>query len=216
MLTVGVFFAFVNTVHAQSLDKILKGVGTILSPDSQKVTSSSGSQTKSVISGLIGGLIGTAKVTPSTLAGTWLYSEPAVAFESSNLLKKAGANVMAHTIESKLQTYLNKIGFTAGKVSITFMEDGNFSMKQKGKSITGTYTIEGSTLSLQRKGLLSSRPIVANVKVTGKEMQITFKADKLLNFITDFANGSSISSLQTIGKLASNVDGMQLGFKYTK
>lgn len=209
VLVVTVLLACTNAVQAQGLGDILKNAASTLS-------SGGSSTTQTVVGSLLDGLIGTAKVTPATLAGTWDYEKPAVAFESSNLLKKAGASVMASTIETKLQSYLTKIGFTAGSTRFTFTEDGSFTMNLKGKNITGTYTVDGATLTLQRKGLIAAKPITANVKVSGSEMQVTFKADKLLNFVTDFASASSISTLQTIGKLANGVDGMQIGFKFNK
>jgi cysteine synthase len=63
-------------------------------------------------------LIGTAKVENSSLKGDWTYESPAVVFESSNLLKKAGGSLMTNTAEKTLQKYLAKIGFEEGKVDI--------------------------------------------------------------------------------------------------
>lgn len=209
------FLACAGTLQAQNVGNILKNAATALSSGNSN-NAQSGSTAQNIVSGLLDGLIGTGTVKPETLAGTWNYEKPAVAFESSNLLKKAGSAVMANTIENKLQTYLTKIGFTPGQASFTFTKEGEFTMKLKGKSVTGTYTVEGSTITFQRKSLLAAKPMTANVKVVGKEMQITFKADKLLNFITNFASGSSIAGLQTVGKLADGVDGMQLGFAFSK
>lgn len=200
--------ASVQGVQAQSLGNLLKGVATS--------GSGSGSAAKNVVTSLLDGLIGTAAVSPATLAGTWTYEKPAVAFESESLLKQAGSSVVAGTIETKLQAYLSKIGFTANNASFVFTEDGAFTLNLKGKAISGTYAVNGSTLTLQRTGLLKAHSITSNVKVSGSEMQVTFKADKLLNFITDFAGSSSISSLQTVAKLANGIDGMQLGFKFNK
>ena len=61
-------------------------------------------------------LIGTAKVENSSLKGDWTYESPAVVFESSNLLKKAGGSLMTNTAEKTLQKYLAKIGFEEGKL----------------------------------------------------------------------------------------------------
>lgn len=214
-MILAVLLASTGMLQAQNVGNILKNAASALASGNSE-NPQSGSAVQGVVSGLLDGLIGTGTVKAETLAGTWNYEKPAVAFESSNLLKKAGASVMANTIENKLQTYLTKIGFTAGKASFTFTQEGEFTMNLKGKSVTGTYTVEGSTITFQRKSLLNTKPMTANVKVVGKEMQITFKADKLLNFITNFASGSSITGLQTVGKLAEGIDGMQLGFKFSK
>ena len=47
-------------------------------------------------------------------------------------------------------------------------------------------------------------------------MQITFKADKLLDFLTNITTMTGNSTLNMIGNIASGYDGMQLGFQFKK
>ena len=160
-------------------------------------------------------LIGTAKVENSSLKGDWTYESPAVVFESSNLLKKAGGSLMTNTAEKTLQKYLAKIGFEEGKVDISFDGDSTYTMTIGSRNSTGTYTVQDNEITLKRKGLLS-RPVTANLALKSNEMQITFKADKLLDFLTNITTMTGNSTLNMIGNIASGYDGMQLGFQFKK
>ena len=47
-------------------------------------------------------------------------------------------------------------------------------------------------------------------------IQITFKADKLLEFFTNISSMTSNGTLNLVSKLASGYDGMQLGFQFKR
>ena len=96
-----------------------------------------------------------------------------------------------------------------------FDGDSTYTMLIGSKSISGTYTVQDNEITLQRKGLLS-RPITANLALKGDEMQITFKADKLLEFMTNIVSMTNNSTLDMIGNLAGGFDGMQLGFQFKR
>ena len=104
------------TVNAQAqLGNLLKNVlgGGNASTGQTETT------TENNVGGLVSlfqNLIGKDKVDNSSLKGEWVYESPAVAFESSNLLNKAGGKFIANTLENTLQKYLDKIGFSEGKV----------------------------------------------------------------------------------------------------
>ena len=168
-----------------------------------------------VLGSIFQNLIGTAKVENSSLKGDWTYESPAVVFESSNLLKKAGGSLMTNTAEKTLQKYLAKIGFEEGKVDISFDGDSTYTMTIGSRNSTGTYTVQDNEITLKRKGLLS-RPVTANLALKSNEMQITFKADKLLDFLTNITTMTGNSTLNMIGNIASGYDGMQLGFQFKK
>ena len=146
-----------------------------------------------------------------------IYESPAVAFESSNLLNKAGGKFIANTLENTLQKYLEKIGFTEGKVEMSFDGDSTFQMKIGTQTIEGIYSVNENELSMKRKAiLLNARPVTANVAVKTDNIQITFKADKLLEFFTNISSMTSNSTLNLVSKLASGYDGMQLGFQFKR
>lgn len=199
------------------IGNVLKNViGNAASGTSTQTNANSAASTAlSGVGDIIKNLIGTKAVTAESLNGTWNYTSPAVAFESSNLLQNAGGTVMANTLEKKMQTYLSKIGFTPGKVIIKFENGKDFTMTIGSKTINGTYTVEGSEITLTRQGLLS-KPVTANLAVSINELQMTFKADKLLTFITNIASLSGNATLGLIGKMAGSYDGMQMGFTFSK
>lgn len=203
---------FTTTASAQ-LGNLLKNVlgGNKGTETQQTETEEKGN----VLGSIFQNLIGTAKVENSSLKGDWTYESSAVVFESSNLLKKAGGSLMTNTAEKTLQKYLAKIGFEEGKVDISFDGDSTYTMTIGSRNSTGTYTVQDNEITLKRKGLLS-RPVTANLALKGNEMQITFKADKLLDFLTNITTMTGNSTLNMIGNIASGYDGMQLGFQFKK
>lgn len=212
-MLVGLCMVFSMNAQAQ-LGNLLKGVlgGS---------NSTEQSETEQKVGGLVSlfqNLIGTASVDNSSLKGEWVYESPAVVFESSNLLNKAGGSFFANKMESTLQTYLSKIGFEAGKVEMSFDGDSTFQMKIGSKTIEGYYEVNENELSIRRKSLLlQSRPVTANVAVKSDYIQITFKADKLLEFFTDITStATSNNALGLVSKLAGGYDGMQLGFQFKR
>ena len=52
--------------------------------------------------------------TKTALVGNWTYDEPAIQFESENLLKKAGGAVASQGVADKLSPYFEMIGFKPG------------------------------------------------------------------------------------------------------
>ena len=215
--TVLVCLSLLFTVNAQAqLGNLLKNVlggGTANSEQTETTT-------ENKVGGLVSlfqNLIGKDKVDNSGLKGEWVYESPAVAFESSNLLNKAGGKFIANTLENTLQKYLEKIGFTEGKVEMSFDGDSTFQMKIGTQTIEGIYSVNENELSMKRKAiLLNARPVTANVAVKTDNIQITFKADKLLEFFTNISSMTSNSTLNLVGKLASGYDGMQLGFQFKR
>lgn len=206
-----VCLGLVFTVNSRAqLTNILKNVAD----GAAALSGQNGKDGKGVAS-VLQNIVGTAAVKNSSLKGTWAYESPAVVFESSNLLKKAGGSLVTGTLEKKMQTYLTKFGFAPGKVEISFDGNDKYTLKIGTKTSSGTYAVEGSEITLTRSGLLT-HPVSANVAVSGGEMQMTFKADKLLEFFTKISSMSSNSTLSTIGSLAGSYEGMQIGFQFQK
>ena len=213
LLLLGVGMLFSMSADAQ-ITNLLKNVLGNTKTETSSDDTTSETQSGGIVS-LFKNLIGTAKVDGSSLKGNWSYESPAVVFESENLLKKAGGSLITSTAEKTLQKYLRKIGFEEGKVSISFDGDESYTMQIGTKSINGTYTVADNEITLQRTGLLS-QPIKANLALQGNEMQITFKADKLLEFLTKISSLTENSTLNLIGNIAGGYDGMQLGYKKKK
>lgn len=215
--TVLVCLSLLFTVNAQAqLGNLLKNVLGSGTANSEQTETTTENKVGGLVS-LFQNLIGKDKVDKSSLKGEWIYESPAVAFESSNLLNKAGGKFIANTLENTLQKYLEKIGFTEGKVEMSFDGDSTFQMKIGTQTIEGIYSVNENELSMKRKAiLLNARPVTANVAVKTDNIQITFKADKLLEFFTNISSMTSNGTLNLVGKLASGYDGMQLGFQFKR
>ena len=172
---------------------------------------SSQNNTVTTVTSVFNHLIGNHTVTSTSLVGTWAYSQPAVAFESQNLLGKAGGAVTANVLEKKLGNTLTTYGFKPGNSALTFNADSTFSMRIKGRTVTGRYSVSKSTLTLR------SRLGTANVAIASNQLQLTFTANKLLTFVKQVAALSTTSiTLNTISQLAGNYSGMQLGLQFKK
>ena len=83
-----------------------------------------------------------------------------------------------------------------------------------GKSISGTYTYDPNTCQIQMKTLFFTLPAYAKKTTTG--MSILFESKKLLSVLQTLAAISGNSSLQTIGDLSKNYDGVRIGFDMSR
>ena len=193
-----------SSANAQTLNNILSKI-------SNKTGNGSGT-----VSSIVDNLIGTKKVTANKLVGKWIYSKPAIAFESQNALSNIGGSVVSSKLETKLDDAFKKVGTTKGKFSITFANDGTFTSTINKRTMKGIYTINGSTITLARTATAKVK-VTANVKL-GTTLQLTFKADKLLEFAKQFGAlaGSASTTMQTVTSLAKNYKGLQIGMHYTK
>ncbi|MBO5706937.1 MAG: DUF4923 family protein [Bacteroidaceae bacterium] len=216
--------------HAQNILDLLKGLSskqTESQPDSTKSTNN----TLSELGDFVAGLLGQGKINGYNLIGTWSYTEPAVVFESENMLTNVGGVAAGKAAQKKLQTYLDKIGFTAGKVKITFKEDSTGTVTYGTKDIPFKWSIQDSDLTINLAGNSLSKytsslnlskftSFKMNCKLGIGSMQLSFKADKLLDFISKIlsiaGNSSNNSTINTIVSLANNVDGMYLGLTLEK
>ncbi|MBQ9677671.1 MAG: DUF4923 family protein [Prevotella sp.] len=159
-------------------------------------------------------VIGLDKVTQRGLVGTWRYDGPGCAFTSENLLAKAGGEVAATKIEQELKPYFDKTGLTAQNTYVTFNEDGKFTASIAGKSFSGTWTLEESTAKVTMKGLLLTINCYAKREYGG--IALLFESKKLLNVLQILAAMSGNDTVQKVGELSKNYDGIRLGFDMKK
>lgn len=176
----------------------------------------SGSSTAgNVISGILNNVIGSGTFKQEDLcASTWKYSSPGCAFTSENLLAKAGGEIAAKSIESKLSTYYQKAGFSGSNTYFKFNTDGTFESKIDGKSWKGTYTFDEKTHAITMKGLLLSVSGFATRSTKG--VSLLFESKKLLTLVQTLTALSGNSTLSTIGNVTKNYDGVRVGFDLTK
>lgn len=177
-----------------------------------KTETTSLSSTSGLLSGLTSIFSKDKQATKDNIVGTWEYSEPAIVFESDNLLTKAGASLASDKIETKLQEQLSKSGIESGAFSVTFNEDGTFSETFNSRTIRGKWKVEDSKLNL----VFGNKSIPVNTQLTGNKLMFVTDATKLLDLVKTIASKSSNGSLQTVTSLMQSVDGLQAGLTLVK
>lgn len=199
-----------NNANAQLSDVLKNVAGTAVN----KATGNS--TVGDVAADLIGNLLGTSKVSEKSLVGTWTYTQPCVAFESENILASVGSSVVSSKVETTMKNGLTKIGFTNGKVEMTLKEDNTGTIKFNGKGVDVNWAVEDTNLKLTFP--LLNKSVTMNTKLSGSELQLAMKADKLLTLINAITQkaGTVNSSLGTLNSLTKNVKGMYMGLKFTK
>ena len=162
------------------------------------------------IGNVITSVLGLTKVTQQDIIGTWSYYQPGCAFTTEQLLKKAGGEVAAAEIKKKVKPYYDKVGVSSSNTQITFTEDGKFSAKIAGKQFSGTYTYDEASAKISMKAMLFT--VNCYAKKNAGSMGFLFEASKLLTLMQTMAALSGNSSLQGIGDLAKQYDGVRIGF----
>jgi hypothetical protein len=148
------------------------------------------------------------------MVGTWHYDSPGCAFTSENLLAKAGGEVAAAQIRTKVQPYYQQIGISGSNTSITFNEDGTYSAQFRGTPMSGKWTFDEKTYKVNLQGLLLSINCYAKRNANG--IGLLFEASKLLTLLQTMAAMSGNSNIQAVGEISKNYDGVRLGFDFSK
>jgi len=217
---------FGQGVKAQSfLENLLSGVssgstsgsgsealGSVLN---DVVSSSTSSTSKNEASNILGNIIssvtGSATTTQANLVGSWSYNEPAVQFESKNLLTQAGGSAAATKVESKLNSLYKMVGIRSGRVNFTFDKDGKMTYTLGSRSYSGTYTFDKAAKTLTMV-TPTGQNIKAYVTISGNNMSLCFDSTKALNLFTSISKSYN----STISALAGSYDGMKTGFKFSR
>ena len=202
---------------------MLCSCGSLGNTSSSSSSSSTGSVLGSILSSATSGqnlgntlssILGTDKPNESDIVGTWKYRQPGVAFTSNNLLAKAGGETVATQIKQKLNTSYGKVGIKSSNTYLTFNSDKTFSGKLDGKTISGQWTYTKDDQKLVLKTLLMSVNVYAK-KTTGG-MSFLMESKKLLSLLQTVASLSGNSTLQTVGDLSKNYDGVRIGLDMNK
>lgn len=180
------------------------------------VSANAGAQDlKSILSGVAKAVVGNKATTASSIIGTWTYSGPECQFESENLLAKAGGEMAAKEVEEKMIAVYNKVGMN--NIRYTFNEDGTYSYQMKKRTVTGSYVFDDAAKTITMTGKLGLKT-VAYVTVTGNDMSMVFKADKLMSILKTITGAASKvnSTAATINSVAEAYEGLMLGFELKK
>lgn len=166
------------------------------------------------IGNILTSVIGLDKMTANSLIGTWKYQGPGCAFTSENALAKAGGEIAAAEVESKLAEQYSKIGFSSSNTYFTFNPDGTFSTKIDGKSWSGKWTFDEKTQAVTLSGLIIN--LTCYAKRNGNGISLLFESKKVLTLLQTIASVSGNSALSTIGDISKNYDGVRIGFDLQK
>ena len=213
-----------KTMVAAATALLLTACGTVGQTGSAGTTgAASGSALGSVltdvlqggtISNVITSVIGAQKVTAANLVGSWTYSGPGCAFTSDQLLAKAGGEVMAGQIKSKVLPYYQQIGISSSNTTITFNQDGTYSASFRGTPMSGKWTYDEASSKVTLQGLLLN--INCYAKRNSNGIALLFEASKLLTMLQTVAAMSGNANIQAVGEISNSYDGLRIGFDFTK
>lgn len=174
----------------------------------------------STVKNAVTSVTGGKKLTLQNLQGTWTYVNPALKLEGDNALKNVAGSLASTEVEKKMKEYCAKVGIVEGVFNFVFNADNTFTSALKKGSLKGTYSIneEEKTVELHYSvgKKLTVMTLTAQTVMSGDELTLLFNADKLLKFLTTISSISDNSTLKAINKLASEYDGMLLGFDLKK
>jgi len=166
---------------------------------------------QNTIDGLLGLVIGSVKMSESELYGSWYYTEPACAFTSEKLLAKAGGAIAAQNCKEKLQPVYSGVGISSQNTQFQFTQDHQFAAKVKGIPMSGTYSFDPSTGTIKLQTMLFSAN--AYITRTTHGLGLTFESKNLLKVLQVAAAMSGNSTLQAVGELSKQYEGVRLGFE---
>ena len=195
--------------------------GLLLIPGNMKGQSLKDILNSSAVKNAVTSVTGGKAVTFENLQGTWMYVNPALQLEGDNALKNVAGSLAATEAEKKMKEYCAKVGIVEGVFNYVFNSDSTFTSALKRGSLKGTYSVnpEDKTVTLRYtvgNKKLTVSTLTANVVLSGNELTLLFNADKLLKFLSTVSSISSNTTLKAINKLASEYDGMMLGFDLKK
>lgn len=159
----------------------------------------------SILSAILGG----NQLNKNTIVGTWTYAQPQVSFESNNVLAQLGGEVMGNKIEKALGTQLEKLGLKPGVSKFTFDNNGNVTFNLGSKTTTGTYQLNGNTLTMT--GALGITKLTSTVTISAGQLYMLFDANALFSVITKLGTSSA-----NINSLLKNYNGMKMGWSMTR
>lgn len=171
---------------------------------------------KDILTGVAKQVVGDKATTETSLIGTWDYVGPDCQLKGDDLLKNIGGDAAGAEVEKKMEPIYKKAGLNT--IQYTFNEDKTCSYTIKGKKIEGTYVFDQEAKTVTIKSGKLGVSITAHIVTLGGNMSFLFDADKVLSVVKTITGVVSKlnSSAATINKLASQFDGLMIGFELKK
>lgn len=186
-------------------------------PAASTTTSGGESGLTSLLESVLGAVLGGSNTfTQKDLVGTWNYLSADCVFETENFLMKAGGEMAAAQVETKINNALAKIGIQQGSCSFVFNNDNTYTAYISGYEINGTYQLDTENKKLTMTYLSGLATMTPNIVKTGTKISLLFNADKLLNTVTTAAAMTGNASLQSLSSLATSYDGLMIGLELGK
>lgn len=194
------------------------GMAPAAAVSNQNASSSAAAQVgSSILTSLIGDVLGTSTLKKENLIGTWSFVSSDCKFESEGLLQQAGGEIAARSIESKLNELFGKVGIKQGAFSFTFDSEGAYQMTIGSRSISGTYTLDEETGALTMVGMLGITKSDAIVSLnSANSISLLYDATKLMEIMNAVASMSGSSTVQSLSSLLGSYSGLKIGFELTK
>ena len=160
-----------------------------------------------------------AATTAFDIKGSWKYQGIAIGASSDDILSSLATSAGSGTIEKKCDELLAKAGIKPGVATLNFKDDGSFTLNAGKINLPGTWTKEGSKLTINFAKLFTFK-LVGTIKTNATGCEILFDADKFVGWISKVlevvnkvANNSTLASVQS---MLANAKGVKLGFKLAK
>ena len=199
---------FASAVSAQNLGSLLGGLGSALG------NGKLGDTVSKVIYGYTGNL------NAVDLPGNWTYTGSAISFGGDNVLSNVAGAAASGTVESKIDSYLQKIGITAGSMQFTFNEDLTFTCTVRGIPVSGTWQTydDANRIKLQFGKTMKFLNLDGTLTNTGTGCQMLFNGKKFLQFAKAIMNvvAKQSATASALSGLAGNYNDMQIGFSLKK
>lgn len=195
------------------------GVSTVGNNTTGNNLASAGATTgTTLLNSVIGNLINkTTSFKTANLIGTWSYKTADCKFESENLLKQAGGEIAATTLENKMNETFAKIGIKEGSCSFTFNEDGTYVANLGGRELSGTYTFDEANSKLSMVGMLGLTKSEATLTHSStNNISLLYDADKLVSMFSTLSSLTGSSTISSLTSLLGSYDGVKIGFELSK
>ena len=153
-----------------------------------------------------------SSISGKDLIGDWGYKGTACAFETENLLKKAGGALVATQVEKSFNEYCTKIGIKEGKSDFIFNEDSTYSAKLGLLKFSGKYKLDEEKKAVSMSYLKGLGNVTANVHRSGSGLKLMFDADSFLKMMKTLSMFTKNNSVEVLAAMADLYDGMLLGF----
>ncbi len=174
----------------------------------------SGSDLLSSLGSFVNNIAQNKNFSINDIVGSWEYTSPAVTFESDNALMKIGGAASASSVEDALEPYIKKLGMNKSTLDID--KDHNFTLKMGLMRLKGTINKDENDVikfEFNAFGKVPLGSVESNITKSGKELNITFEATKLVKILSTVASKINIGTVNTLAELLNKYDGIYLGFK---